>query len=108
MKIAIIGSKGMTVPDLKKYLPPETTEIVLGGTKGIDTSAREYALKHSIKLTEFLPDYEKYGQGAPLKRNIAIVEYADMALAFWDGESQETKAVIDACNRMNIPIRVFV
>lgn len=32
----------------------------------VDTSAREYALKHGIKLTEFLPEYDKYGKRAPL------------------------------------------
>lgn len=39
MKVAVIGSRGLTVPDLDKYLPPDTTEIVSGGAKGVDTSA---------------------------------------------------------------------
>ena len=28
MKVAVIGSRSLTVKDLGKYLPPETTEIV--------------------------------------------------------------------------------
>lgn len=60
----------MTVNDLGQYLPIEVSEIVSGGAKGIDTCAKEYALAHGIKLTEFLPEYEKYGRSAPLKRNL--------------------------------------
>ena len=35
MKVAIVGSRNLTVSDLKKYLPKETTEIVSGGAQGI-------------------------------------------------------------------------
>lgn len=73
MKVAVIGSRGLTVNDLGKYLPEDTTEIVSGGAKGIDTCARNYALSHNIKLTEFLPDYKKFGRAAPLKRNLKII-----------------------------------
>lgn len=107
MIIAVIGSRNLTVENLGKYLPDGITEIVSGGAKGIDTSAREYALNHNIKLTEFLPEYEKYGRAAPLKRNIQIIEYADMVLAFWDGKSRGTKYVIDNCQKMNIPVKIF-
>ena len=91
MIVAVIGSRGLAVKNLGKYLPKDTTEIVSGGAKGVDPSAREYALAHGIQLTEFLPDYEKYGRSAPLKRNITIIESADLVLAFWDGQSRGTK-----------------
>ena len=107
MKIAVIGSRNITVPDLGKYLPPGTTEIVSGGARGVDTSAREYALANNLKLTEFLPEYEKYGRGAPLRRNITIIENADAVLAFWDGASRGTKYVIDNCNKRGIPVTVI-
>ena len=35
MKVAVIGSRGLIVNDLGKYLPENTTEIVSGGAKGI-------------------------------------------------------------------------
>jgi hypothetical protein len=107
VKVAVIGSKGLTVSDLGKYLPPDTSEIVSGGAKGVDTSAREYALAHNIKLTEFLPDYAAYGRGAPLQRNVDIIAHADMVLAFWDGKSSGTKFMIDSCNALGVPIRVY-
>lgn len=107
MKVAVIGSRGLSVDDLGRYLPKDTTEIVSGGAQGVDTSAREYALGHGLKLTEYLPDYARYGRGAPLKRNITIIENADLILAFWDGVSRGTKFVIDNCKKRDIPIKVY-
>ncbi len=107
MRVAVIGSRGLTVEDLGKYLPEETTEIVSGGARGIDTCAREYAVSHGIKLTEFLPEYEKYGRSAPIKRNITIIQNSDIVLAFWDESSRGTKFVIDKCREMGIEVKVI-
>ena len=81
MMVAVIGSRNLAIDNISDYLPNETTEIVSGGAKGIDTSAREYANANSIKFTEFLPEYSKYKKGAPLKRNLQIIEYADEVIA---------------------------
>lgn len=108
MKVAIIGSRGLSVTYLGRYLPENTTEIVSGGAKGVDTSAREYALSHGIKLTEFLPEYTRFGRSAPLKRNITIIEYSDIVIAFWDGKSRGTKFVIDNCRKLGVEVRVYI
>ena len=108
MKVAVIGSRGLCVNNLERYLPEGVTEIVSGGAKGVDTSAREYALAHGIKLTEFLPEYEKYGKNAPLKRNLSIIDYADCVLAFWDGSSRGTKFVIENCEKSGKPVTVHI
>lgn len=107
MRVAVIGSRGLYVEDLGSYLPEGTTEIVSGGARGVDASARKYALRHGLKLTEFLPEYSRYGRGAPLRRNIAIIESADLVLAFWDGRSKGTKHVIDNCKKRNIPVQIY-
>ena len=106
MKVAVIGSRGLTVENLGDYLPEGTDEIVSGGARGIDACAREYAGKAGLRLTEFLPDYARYGRGAPLKRNEKIVAYADLVLAFWDGASRGTKHVIATCEKAGKPVRV--
>ena len=108
MKVAVIGSRSLRVDNLGMYLPEDVTEIISGGAKGVDASAREYALANGIKLTEFLPEYDKYGRGAPLRRNITIIEHADLVLAFWDGKSHGTKFVIDKCRERCIPAKIYI
>lgn len=104
MKLAIFGSRTLLTPNFEEYMPEGVTEIVSGGAKGIDMAAAEYARANGIKLTEFLPDYEKYGRAAPLKRNELIAEYADEGLAFWDGWSHGTKYTIECFRKRNKPI----
>ena len=104
MKLAIGGSRSLEITDLENYLPENITEIVSGGAKGIDLCAKEFAVEHGIKYTEFAPDYKSYGKAAPIIRNKIIVEYADEVIAFWDGKSKGTKSVIDYCGKIGKPI----
>lgn len=107
MKIAIIGSRGLHVSDLENYLPKNLTEIVSGGAKGIDKDAETYAKANNIKMTVFLPQYERYGRGAPIVRNKQIVDYADEVIAFWDGKSKGTLSVIEYCTKQGKRISVI-
>lgn len=50
MKVAVIGSRGLSVTDLGRYLPENTTEIVSGDAKGVDTSAREYSSRKRTSI----------------------------------------------------------
>lgn len=93
MRIAIVGSRSVTVDNLGDYIE-NVTEIVSGGAKGVDQCAAEYANKHGIKLTEFLPEYQRYGRAAPIKRNMKIVDYSDKIIVFWDGKSKGALSVI--------------
>ena len=93
MKIAIIGSRTVIVKNLGEYIS-KNDELVSGGAKGVDSCAAEYAKANGMKITEFLPEYEKYGRAAPIVRNKKIVDYADKVIAFWDGSSKGTASVI--------------
>ena len=106
MKLAIIGSRNLVIENLGEYLPIGVTEIVSGGAKGVDTCAKKYAEEHGLKITEFLPEYDKYARAAPLRRNMQIIDYADEVLAFWDGHSKGTKFVIDNCKKKNKKVTV--
>lgn len=108
MRVAVIGSRKVKSLNLKEYIPKGTTEIVSGGAKGVDTFAREYAIKNDIKLTEFLPQYDNFSKNAPLMRNVEIIQYSELVLAFWDGKSKGTKFVIDKCNALGIKVEVFI
>ena len=106
MKIAIIGSRDLQVENLEKYLPQCTTEIVSGGARGIDSCAEAYAVTNGLKLTVFLPEYARFGRGAPIVRNKQIVDYADEVLAFWDGSSRGTRSVIEYCKKQGKRVTV--
>lgn len=109
MKVAVIGSRGLTVSNLEKFLPEGVTEIVSGGARGVDTCAANYATENNIPVRIFKPDYERYGgKAAPLRRNIQIIEYSDLVLAFWDGKSRGTKFVIDNCRKLGKKVEVFI
>lgn len=107
MRVAVIGSRNLKIKDLGRYLPKGVTEIVSGRAKGIDRCAAAYAYANGLKLTEFLPEYEKYGRGAPLKRNLQLIDYADMVIAFWDGKSRGTQHVIVNCTKKNKKLVIY-
>ena len=107
MRVAVIGSRSKSVPNLNIYLPVECTELVSGGATGVDYSARLYAKVNRISITEFLPDYSRFGRYAPLRRNDQIIEYSDMVIAFWDGESRGTKYVINRCKKLGKPMKII-
>ena len=93
MKVAVVGSRSIFAPDISMYIS-DGDEIVSGGAVGVDSCAAEYAKKNGLKLTVFLPQYERYGRAAPIARNKKIVDYADKIIAFWDGKSKGTLSVI--------------
>ena len=106
MKIAVIGSRSLQVKNFEDYIPKECEEIVSGGATGVDSCVEDFAREHSIKLTLFLPMYEKYGRAAPIVRNKQIVEYADLVIAFWDGISKGTLSVIKYCEKIGKPCKI--
>ena len=108
MKIAIIGSRGLCDVRIEYYIPKNTSEIISGGARGIDSVAAEYARARGIKLTEILPRYDRYGRAAPILRNEQIVDAADMVLAFWDGSSRGTLSVIEYAKSCAKPIEVII
>ncbi len=107
MIVAVVGSRSLVIKDMQKYLPDGVTEIVSGGADGVDSCAKEYAEKHNIRLTEFIPEYNIYGRAAPLKRNMKIINYSDVVIALWDGCSKGTEFVIKNCRKIGKPIIVY-
>ena len=109
MTIAIVGSRGLTVPDFTPYLPEGQIEkIVSGGAKGIDSDAAAFACAKGIALEEIKPSYERYGRAAPIVRNKQIVDAADLTLIFWDGASRGTKSVIDYCRKQGRSYLLYI
>ena len=107
MKIAVIGSRNIYIADNGRYIS-DCEEIVSGGAVGVDFCAAEYAKENGIKLTVFLPQYERYGRAAPIVRNKEIVDYADKIIAFWNGTSKGTLSVIKYAEKKGKPCQIIL
>lgn len=68
--------------------------VVSGGAKGADSLAANYAASRGLPVQIFEPDWAQFGRGAGPIRNKAIVNAADVVLAFWDGESKGTQQAL--------------
>ena len=101
MKILIAGSRNIDEFDLSPYIPKETTLIISGGAKGIDTIAEKYADEHKISKLILLPQYSLYGKSAPIKRNEMMVNIADTVIVVWDGNSSGTKSTLQYSKMKN-------
>lgn len=108
MKIAIVGSRSLNLDSVEKYLfsildrsKEKITEIISGGAAGPDTFAYNYVMARGGKFTLYRPDWKKDGKSAGFKRNILIVNDAEIVLGFWDGSSKGAKHSIDYAVKHN-------
>ncbi len=111
MRVGIIGSRDIENLDLNliiKELPDNCTEIVSGGAKGVDKYAEVIAKQLELPVKIFLPEYEKYGKSATLKRNKKIVDYSDLVIAVWDYESKGTRNSILESIKSNKKVRIII
>ena len=82
-------------------------EIVSGAYKGADLLGERYAAERNYPIKQFPADWKRYGKSAGLKRNTEMAAYADMLIAFWDGESKGTKHMIDLAKQAGLTVRVI-
>lgn len=108
MRVAIVGSRTLTLKNFDPYLPENTRMIISGGANGIDKCAANYAISHNIELIEIKPDYKKYGKAAPIKRNSLIIDAADMILVFWDGKSRGSFSVINESIKKHKELNIYL
>ena len=114
--IGVVGSRTFIDYDflrkvINKYLRVKQIDkpivIVSGGAKGADQLAAKYAIEKNFELVEHKPDWDSYGKSAGFKRNTVIVNYSDVIIAFWDGESRGTKDTISKGKEKGIPVYIF-
>jgi len=110
MKIAVVGSRGFKDWGLLRLVMSEynPSEIISGGAIGADSMAAAWAREKGIPLKEILPDYNRYGRAAPIRRNDLIVDAAEMVIAFWDGKSKGTKYIMDYAEKGGKYLRLVI
>ena len=114
MKLLIAGCRTLTLSSQAiysilnngRFRGERLTEIVSGGAKGIDTSAKEFAKYIQLPCKVFAPQWDRFGKKAGFLRNIEMANYADVLLAVWDGESRGTKHMISTMLDKNKPVHV--
>ena len=109
MNIAIIGSRNFndyttienTLLEFISTEKPSDIKIVSGGAIGADSLGKQFAVKHNLLHTEFLPDWKKFGRGAGIRRNTIIIENSEVIFAFWDMKSKGTSDSITKVRKMD-------
>lgn len=82
-------------------------EVVSGRAKGADRLGELWAEVYRVKVIQYPADWDQYGKAAGHKRNYAMARYADVLMAFWDGESRGTRNMIDTALREGLEIHVY-
>jgi hypothetical protein len=81
--------------------------IVEGGAKGADEHARAWAAAKMVRNISYPADWAKYGKSAGMIRNREMArDGANLCLAFWDGKSKGTGAMIATAVENGIPVRI--
>ncbi len=97
--------------------------IYCGDAKGADHLGIRYANENHIDLAIRKPDWARYGHGAGLVRNEAMVEFvldddcfqnddkqydcSGVLFAFWDGKSHGTRHIIDYAEKRGLEAHVI-
>lgn len=112
MKVIIAGGRDFNNYDFlcdrcDYYLQNQTEiEIVCGKARGADSLGERYGTERGFKISEFKPDWDKFGKSAGYRRNSEMADYADALIAFWDGESKGTSHMIDLATEKGLKVRI--
>lgn len=82
-------------------------EIVSGGANGADALGERYAKEQNHPLKIYAADWAKYGKRAGYLRNQQMAKYADILVAFWDGESKGTWNMIKLALENALELHVY-
>jgi hypothetical protein len=113
IKIIVAGSRTFNNYVLVKYYLDKiinnrtNIEIVSGGARGADYLGEKYAKEHSLNLSSFPADWTKYGKSAGFVRNREMAIYADVLVAFWDGNSKGTRHMINLAKENNLKTKII-
>jgi hypothetical protein len=93
-----------------RYLRNEKEIMIVSGcAEGVDTLGEVWAQRNGFPVSRFpvnwYPD-GKFHRGAAFMRNILMAKNATHLVAFWDGESNGTKHMIEQARKHGLNVRV--
>lgn len=108
-RVAIIGSR--EYQQLKRVVEyvnslPKGTVVISGHAKGVDQVAEKAARACGLEVVSIPAEWGKYGKSAGFRRNVEIVDRADVVVAFWDGESKGTEHTISVAKKRGVRVIV--
>lgn len=83
------------------------SEIISGGARGADSCGARWAKEHDVKLTEFIPDWDRFGKRAGFLRNEDIIAASTCVLGLWDGKSRGTANSLSIAKRLKKPTLII-
>lgn len=82
----------------------DISEAILGGARGVDSLAFEWAVKHNVPHKETLPNYALHGRRAPNIRNTQMANYGNALILIWDGCSSGSRDMLSKAMNRNFKI----
>ncbi len=106
--IRTCDQKGPVVAEIDKYLVEigNVTEIVTGGSTGVEKIAKDHAGVIALKNKEILPDWEADLNAAGMIRDEKLAAYGSHLLVLTDGVNKGCINLIQEAQRANLIIKV--
>ena len=82
-------------------------EVVCGMAPGADMSGHRWAMTRGVPVKEMGAEWERLGKRAGKIRNLAMAEYADRAIVFWDGDSNGSTNMHAWMSVLDKPSKVY-
>lgn len=85
------------------------SQIISGGSKGVDALAKMYAIKYGLPYHEFRPRYYNPRDNyAIAKRNRHMAEYGDILVVIWDGVSRTMNHLITCMQDLDKVVYTYI
>jgi len=86
------------------HLHVKISQIISGGSKGVDQIGETYAMTYNYPLIRFPAQWDLLGRKAGPIRNQKMADYGDALVAIWDGESRGTMDMVKKMQEANKPV----
>lgn len=112
MKVIIAGSRSIDSYDVVKKAVEasgiDVTEVVSGGSYGVDKLGERWARENDVPVKQFIPNWMAYGASAGPIRNGQMAAYADALIAVWDGASRGTANMMKQAEKARLKIYTVI